>query len=260
MGHTEVRAVANQLILFDDMMIDSVEQGLGGIRRVNATRLVVAICLATFTLLALSAWLSLRSKNALGIRGAVDIHVAPDIEVYVGDRLVGLGPVELTWDDLLGSRQNSPLVVPVSGSSQTAEIGEILELNIARLAGEGARIVWSRGGMSGSSGVPEPFTFAWNQVLVRRANNQLDLITVLDGRFHPRSGSPMRFLLPIRLGADSADLFFDPGVGGVYSRRALPGTRIGSALRLSLRVVTEPGPEQFANELEDRGLWKPESE
>lgn len=53
-------------------------------------------------------------ENDLGLRGGLKIECDPNIDVYIGDRRVGIGSVELSWDELLGTSESQPLAVPIS--------------------------------------------------------------------------------------------------------------------------------------------------
>ena len=201
-------------------------------------------------------------KNELGLRGGLKIEVESGVDVYVGNKHVGTGLVELRWDDLLGTAERQPLATPISSDAPLPRMEGMGGVTAEALADEGSQIVWSRQGMTAGAQNLEPIWCAWKQVLLRRQNGDLDLILVLDGEFRARTGKWRRFLIPIRLRSaneELAEYFSDSPSGGISSGGALivPGTRIRSELWLRLRSKHEPPPNEFADEIAKRGLWKP---
>lgn len=227
-----------------------------------AKRIGLALLLLVVTLILVQVALDPTHKNELGLRGALEIAVDPAIEVYVSDKHVGTGSVEVTWDELLGPEHDHPLAVPINKDSPSPKMDGLGGVTAEALAGDGAEIVWSRKGMTGHAQNLEPISFTWIQVLLRRQDGKLDSISVLDGEFPERLGKWRRFLIPIRLRSGDAEptvYFSTLPSGGIGSRRAgiLPYTRIGSKLRLTLRSAHEEPPDEFADEIVRNGLWKP---
>lgn len=57
--------------------------------------------------------LDLPHENELGLRGGLKIESGPSVKIFIGDKHVGTGSVELTWGDLLGTSVIQPLAVPI---------------------------------------------------------------------------------------------------------------------------------------------------
>lgn len=123
-------------------------------------------------------------KNELGLRGQFEAEVDPDVEVYFGSDFIGYGPVQVTWDRLLGTGSEDPLAIPINSSSPSPSHEGMGGISAEALAGRDAEILWTRPGMSGHGQfLGGPFSFAWKNVLLRRAGGDLDLVSVLDGEF-----------------------------------------------------------------------------
>ena len=221
----------------------------------------IGLLLVVIALVLIQVALDPPHENELGLRGGLKVEVDPSVEVYIGNKHVGTGLVELTWDDLLGTGEKQSLAMPINADAPSPTTGEMGGVSAETLSGEGSQIVWKRVGMSGSAQNLEPITFTWKQVLLRRPTGELDAVSVLDGEFRVQAGTWRRFLVPIRLRSTSGntEYFPDTPSGGVSSARGgiVPATKLGSALWLRLQTKHERPPDEFADEIATNGLWRP---
>ena len=206
--------------------------------------------------------LDLPHENELGLRGGLKIESGPSVKVFIGDKHVGTGSVELTWDDLLGTSEIQPLAVPINTVALSPSMEGLGGVTAKALTNDDSEIIWHQNGMKGSAQNLEPITLAWEQVLVRRQNGKLDLILVLDGEFQAQTNSWRRFLVPIRLrssNAESSVYFSDRPSGGMSSASGgmIPRSKIGSSLWLRILSKHESPPDEFSDEIATNGLWTP---
>jgi len=189
-----------------------------------------------------------RPENVLGLGGSLKIEADPDIDVYIGNKHVGTGSVELTWDELLGTSDLQPLATPITNVVPSPSTEGMGAISAKALAGEGSQIVWKKNGMTSIT----PLPIACKHILLRRQNGDLDLVSVIDGEFAARNHRS-RFLVLIRLRSTkegSTDLL----CGQVETWRFGPkNKRIHGIVRIELK---QP-PAEFADEIAEKGLWKP---
>jgi hypothetical protein len=141
--------------------------------------------------------LAVRPENKLGLRGGLKIEADPRTDVYIGNKHVGTGPLELTWDELLGTPDLQPLATAITSVVPSPSTDAMGAITAQAIGGQGSQIVWKQNGMT----VITPLPIACKQILVRRQNGDLDLISVIDGEFATHTESWRRFLVPIRLRA-----------------------------------------------------------
>ena len=203
-------------------------------------------------------------SNELGMRGGFEVDVDPNVEVYIGNEFIGTGPVKVTWDDLLGPSKTPPLAIAIDPDAPSPDLQGIGGVTAEALAGEGSEIMWTNQGMSGHGQyLGGPFAYTWKKVLLRRANGDLDSLSVLDGEFPARSGKWRRFLIPVRLRStdeEAGEYFFDAPHGPISSPSGgpIPTRIIGPQLLLKLNSKPEPPPEEFADQVTKARLWKPD--
>ena len=201
-------------------------------------------------------------SNELGMRGRLEIVCGPSTEVYVGNDFIGTGPVTVTWDDLLGPSKAPPLAIPLNPNAPSPAEQGMGGVTAEALAGEGSEIVWTEQGMSGHGEfLGGPFAYAWKKVLLRRANGDLDCLSVLDGEFPSRTGKWHRFLIPIRLrSTDEAagEQFFNSSGGEIRSPSGgpIPTSIIGPQLLLKFTFKPEAPPQELAEQFTGNRLWR----
>ena len=239
-------------------------------QRSRVWRIAKWVCLGIiFVVVALSlvqVALDPPAQNELRLRGVLEVEADPGVEVYIGEELIGTGPVKVTWDDLLGTSKTQPLAIPLRADTPSPSMEGMGGVTAEILAGEGSEIIWTKQGMSGRGQFLEPFAFAWKQVLLRRSNGELDSLSVLDGEFFARAEKWRRFLIPIRLRSTNKEpneYFFGPSGGAVSSPAGgpIPTRIIGTQLLVKSGGMwnSEPEhlPEEFADEISKARLWSP---
>jgi hypothetical protein len=219
-----------------------------------------------------------------------------DCEIYVGDRFVGVGAAKIAWSEILGWHGHEPLgiVLPkdaswpprpteVGGNQRSSEPAppavpagplSVGEATAERLAGNGATIVHFAGGSPIRSAYSCRHCFAHKEMLIMRGDRTLDHVFCLDAGFTDILGRTYRVLVPIRVRSP------DPKHAGMFTSSNSYCTRIE---RDGNKVVAwghasyprngwihryshawgfqsvDP-PDEFADEIRARGLWKPENE
>ncbi len=202
-------------------------------------------------------------RNELDMRGTLEVAVNANVEVYIGNEFIGIGPGKVTWDDLLGPSKKPPLAIPLDPDVPSPNGQGMGGVTAEALAGAGSEIVWTKQGMSGRGEfLGGTFVFAWKKVLLRHANGDFDSLSVLDGEFPSRTGKWRRFLIPVRLRSSdetAGEFFFDSPSGSIGSPSGgpIPTSIIGPQLLLTLRVLPEPPPEEFVDQVTKTRLWKP---
>ena len=82
------------------------------------------------------------TRNDLGLLGGLRVTSDEATVVYAGDRRIGEGTVDVSWNELLGAAGRPPLAIPVGAEFLDGELPELL--------GDGtAEIVWSKTGGDG---------------------------------------------------------------------------------------------------------------
>ena len=191
-----------------------------------------------------------RPENRLGLGGSLKIETASDVDVYIGNRHVGTGSVELTWDELFGTPDFQPLAIPVTTDVPSPGAEGQGAVTAEALGGEGSLIVWKND--TGVT-VTTPLPIASKQVLLRRQSGGLDLISVIDGDFATQSANGRRHLVPIRLRSTSAGSNeFVCGVAGSWNFG--PNNR---SIHGIVRSRPTAPPDEFADEIAKNGLWIP---
>lgn len=189
-----------------------------------------------------------RPENALGLGGTLKITADPDVDVYIGDKHIGTGSVELAWDELLGTAELQLLTKPVTRDVPSPSVEGMGAITAEALAGEGSQIVWKKNGMT----VIRPLPIACKHILLRRQNGDLDLVSVIDVEFSARNHRS-RFLVLIRL-RSTKEGSTDLPCGQVETWRIGPKNK---SLHGIVRTAPTPPPDEFADEIAEKGLWKP---
>jgi hypothetical protein len=210
---------------------------------VGAVVLVAALFAVVWTLIP-------RPENRLGLSGSLKIETGPDVDVYIGNKHVGTGSLELTWDQLLGTPNLQPLARPVTSVFPSPSTEGMGAVTAEALGGEGSSILWKKNGWTSIT----PLPIACKQILLRRKNGVLDLISVIDGEFATQSASPRRFLVPIRLRSTKAELS-EFVCGEVESWNFGANNQ---SIHGIVRSTPTPPPDEFAEEIAKKGLWIPQ--
>ncbi|MCO6047056.1 hypothetical protein NG895_24420 [Aeoliella sp. ICT_H6.2] len=207
---------------------------------------------AVFTAFALVTWIVLTTpltRNELGLLGGLNVEASEDTLVFVGDRYIGTGKVEISWNDLLGAAGRPPLAVPGDKDTQ--------------LAGPDAELVWSQQGPQGANRGPQDVDYSFRQQLYRRADGQFDQLFVIDCSFPKAEGQWRQLLIPVRgrkQGAAAAGYFPQPGLQGAgnVSRGMIPSRRDAATFQLKLQVRKGTWPKAVQEPTADLVLWQPE--
>jgi hypothetical protein len=195
--------------------------------------------------------LAVRPENTLGLRGGLKIEAEPGTDVYIGNKYVGTGSVELTWDELLGTPDLQSLVIDVSGAVPSPSTDGMGAITADAIGGQGSQIIWKQDGRTEI----KPLPIACKQILLRRKNGDLDLISVIDGEFSTQAESwRRRFLVPIRLRAanDESREFL---CGQTKSWNYGPNNKSIDGI---VHSRPTPPPDEFADEIAKKGLWTPQ--
>jgi hypothetical protein len=222
----------------------------------------IALGLVTMSVLLVAVVVVVSIVTGPPVLGGVQLSTGrgePDVDFYVGDRLVGSGRGEMfvTWDEILGWNGQVPLAIvlpntapPVSREPDAVE--SLSRADAERLSGPGASVISVQAGSPIWSGLGES-EFARKEILLRRVDGSLDQVFCLDARLVGRLGRTYRVLVPIRVRLRA------PSSTGYFTS----DSSCGSYSAISNRVVavgefesTDP-PEELAAEIQERGLWQP---
>lgn len=194
--------------------------------------------------------LSPRPENALGLGGSLKIEADPGVEVYIGNKHVGTGSVELTWDELLGTPELQPLATLISSDAPSPNLDGMGAITAEALGGKGSEIIWKENAHSTNS---PSLAIVSKQILLRRSNGDLDLISVIDGELTARTKLGRRFLIPVRLRStkdESVEFVCAKAVSWTFH------PDIDWVVGIAHSRPTPP-PDEVADEIGKRGLWKP---
>jgi hypothetical protein len=214
-----------------------------------AKRFGLGVVLLVAVLVAVVVTLNPRPENRLGLGGSLKIETGPDVDVYIGNKHVGTGSLELTWDELFGTPDLQPLATPVTSVVPSPSTEGMGAVTAEALGGEGSSILWKKNGMT----VNTPLPIACKQILLRRKNGVLDLISLIDGEFAVQSASWRRFLVPIRLRstkAESSEFVYGEAEDWNFGRN-------NESIHGFVRSRPTPPPDEFADEIAKKGLWIP---
>ncbi|HUF62287.1 MAG TPA: hypothetical protein VMN36_09455 [Verrucomicrobiales bacterium] len=178
------------------------------------------------------------------------IEADSGVDVYIGNKYVGTGSVELTWDELLGTPDLQPLAMAITSVVPPPSPDGMGAITAEALGGQGSQIIWKQVGMTSI----RPLPIACKQILLRRRNGDLDLISVIDGEFATHTASWRRFLVPIRLRAanDGSSEFV---CGQAESWNYGPNNKSIDGI---VRSRPTPPPAEFADEIAKKRLWIPQ--
>lgn len=237
-------------------------------RRRLSGRMLLGVLLvglaAMFATVSMLVFTTPLARNELGLLGGLKINAGATNVVYVGDRLVGQGEVDVPWNDLLGAAGNDALAVPLSADVPAPSQKTLGGVTAETLAGSGAEIVWSKHGIADVYRGGQSADYALEEVLLRRSDGTLDSVIVIDCLFSDHEGKWSRFLLPIRVrgeeDTESEEYFAsvaDLG-GGKGGRGMIPSRRDRNTFALRLDVVQGALPRDFEAEIKAGQMWRPD--
>jgi len=218
-------------------------------RKEKFWRIVAAVLLLGFAV-AVSYYVWLSRTPEVG--GRLNLKGTTDTKFFANDQLIGHSQVSFDLRELFGGRYHKPLAIELADFPTTA----IAEL----VSGPGAQVLHSEsiGGIGGAS-----VDISGERILARRADGSLDQVFAFVFDWRPPNEPARRFLLPVRprlVTVPSKNLF---GQGGMsctgtrnpFSKRILGHPAQESILTIDLAPVA--APNEFAEEIETKGLWEP---
>ncbi|WP_425400899.1 hypothetical protein [Aeoliella sp.] len=228
----------------DDNPLEQSHRGWSGKLGVWLLLGAVITAFVVVTVIVLTAPLT---RNELGVLGGLKIGANADTMLFVGDRHIGTGTVEVPWNDLLGAAGRPPLAVPESDG--------------VNLAGEGAELIWSQDGPNGAHRGAQNVNYKFRQELYRRADGELDHLFVITCEFPDTDSKWSSLRIPIRARKQAdAGYFPQPSLqgGGNINRGMIPSRRDEATFQLNLHVRDGVWPKVVEEGERGNGLWQPE--
>lgn len=200
-------------------------------------------------------WTTPLTRNELGLLGGLRVAVGDQTTVYVGDRHVGFGTVDVSWNQLLGAAGQPPLAIDVDPATSGIDWPDLL-------GAPEADLVWQAAGPTGTYRGDEDANFAFRQIVLKRRDGQLDHVQLVECEFPKANGKWQRLVIPIRARqADkpASEYFPQPGAlgGGNVSRGMIPSRRDHATFEL--KVTLDPGavPSDLKDVPLSEPLWAP---
>lgn len=211
-----------------------------------------------FALVSLLVFTAPLARNDLGLLGGLRVEAGDDVVVYVGDRRVGVGNVDVTWNELLGAAGRPPLVVPVADAGSQSALA-------AALAGTEATVVWQEEGPAGTHRGEQDVNFQFRQVVLRRGGGELDHLFLVECEFVTSETEWQHVLIPVRTRKpdDVAAGYFPTARsqgGGNVNRGMIPSRRDRATFELKLSVGEGAPPAELSDQPETAALWTPPAE
>lgn len=103
----------------------------------------VGLAAVVVAVVAVAVSLTTRPNNKLGLGGSLKIEADPGVEVYIGNKHVGTGRLELTWDELLGTPEHRPLATLIYHDAPVPSEESVGAITAEGLGGEGSQIIWT---------------------------------------------------------------------------------------------------------------------
>lgn len=222
-------------------------------RRWMGKKGLLLLCGAIGVLLII-AWIILTLsalRRVPALAGRVSIKGNPEVRIYVGDKLFTNGNVSLSWDELFGDNAPERMSVEVGPESDKGTVETV--------AGPGAHLLQQTTAGGGSTNIVD---FNMLQYLLRRPDGKLDQLLVLLLDLQPANDLPRRFVVPIRARSrkNGSAVFLGGNCSVTVTSRAPFLKLFGqSPSELSVFLTINPAkpPDQFAQEIEEKGLWEP---
>lgn len=203
-----------------------------------------------FGLVSLLVFTTPLTRNELGLLGGLKITAPEDTALYVGDRLVGTGTSEVSWNELLGATGRTPLAL--AGKSSTEAV-----------AGADAQLLWSATGPTGVYRGVQDANYGFSQALYRRPDGLLDHVILITCELPDEDSGWSKLIIPVRARQaenPSAEYFPRPTTqaGGNVSRGMIPSRRDHATFELKLGVADGPWPDEAKQYATGEHLWQPE--
>jgi len=217
---------------------------------------------AMFSIVSLFVFTTPLSRNDLGLLGGLKVKASSDAVIYVGERLVGQGNVDVSWNELLGAAGREPLAIALPSDAPAPSLQSQGGVTAEALAGQGASIEWSDNSLADVYRGEQQADYAYKVVLLRRADGTLDQVFVIDILFPNHEGKWKRLLLPIRVrsAVESESSEFariTEAGGGKGGRGMIPSRRDRNTFALTLNLAEGAAPGEFATEIDETRMWTP---
>lgn len=187
------------------------------------------------------------ARNELGLLGGLRVIANDDILVYVGDRYIGHGTVNVSWNEILGSTGHPPL------ASHEGRLEDFV--------GPDAEVLWQSDGPTGVHRGSQAVNYAFGRLLVRRDDGALDHLFLIDCDFVDAQGQWTRAVLPVRARSEAElpQFFPEPGLetAGNISRGMIPSRRDNATFELKLEAHAGAWPTTLPESTEPEPLWRP---
>lgn len=219
---------------------------------------LLAALAGMFSLVSLLVFTTPLARNELGLLGGLRLTAGEGTTVFVGDRKVGTGTVDVAWNELLGATGRPPLAVAIDAAASDIELP-------ALLGAAGASVVFESEGPTGTHRGKQNANFAFRQMVLRRETGELDHLELVDVEFPEVDSDWRRIIIPIRarqLGKSATEYFPQPGAerGGNVSRGMIPSRRDHATFELKVDIDRGAPPTQLAGESAEKPLWAPDSQ
>ena len=216
---------------------------------------LLAAMLLMLGLVSMLVWTTPLTRNDLGLLGGLRVVAGDQSTVFVGDRQVGTGTVDVSWNQLLGAAGQPPLAIDVDPATSSIDWPNLLSAPAAELA-------WQADGPTGTYRGDHDANFAFRQIVLQRRDGQLDHVQLVECEFPKAEGKWQRVVIPIRsrkLDQPASEYFPQPGAlsGGNVSRGMIPSRRDHATFEL--KVTLEPGaaPNDLIDTQLSEPLWAP---
>lgn len=203
-----------------------------------------------FGLVSLLVFTTPLTRNELGLLGGLKITAPEDTVLFVGDRRVGDGKVDVSWNELLGATGRTPLAVSGQATAQS-------------VAGKGAERLWTTKGPTGVYRGVQDANYSFHQSLYRRPDGLLDHVFLIACEFPAEESDWRELVIPVRARRaenPSSDYFPRPTTqgGGNVSRGMIPSRRDHATFELKLGVADAAWPDEANTHANGEPLWRPE--
>jgi hypothetical protein len=192
-----------------------------------------------------------RIASVPDLAGGITVTCDGDPRIFVGERLMDSNPLFLSWTDLLAAPGNNPLAVEVGSNGGQPSVEEVI--------GAGALLLRS----SPAGGFRTPHANAapaeW---LVRRANERLDHLWIVQLDWLQPSRQPRHLIVPIRIraAAGKPTEYFSMGWGGSSAGWSPQFVSLlgRSPTRLDIEwTITRRPPNDVPQDVKSDTLWEP---
>lgn len=243
------------------------------VRKSTRSRRWIPVAAGLAALLLLLAVLIYQARTP--VAGGLGLGAEPGVELFVGDRLAGVGGADVRWSEIFGWSGDRPLgIVLPPGARDVPNVGNpsasdspewIREATAERLGGKGATIVQI------SAGNPPQFSYSGRhkyekkELLLRRSDGTLDQVFCLDVEVTGLFGRRYRAIVPIRPRAPQGESaqYFSTDTGPWEPKGGRIGRRFDNGytrMVVSWGFAAAEPPPEVAAEIFEKGLWRPSGE